>query len=343
MSQPASCEPSTLSVHPAWAVAGARVTVRGPHFEVRGAHLPAVSVGGIGARVVMGATTRLTVVVPQDLARGVQPVLVDGIDGRADLHIGTALATGIHQVDNPAIDAGGAVFLTHSGARGQRVPVSVYRVPPGAEREEYLKDIVNATALAFDPAGVLHVSSRFDGAVYRVTDERRVVPVATELGVACGIAFGPDGTLFVGDRTGTIFRIGPAGRAVPCATLPPSMAAFHLASGPDGRLYVTAPTLGTYDSVYVVERTGSLSVLSAEFGRPQGVAVDERGDVYVVEALAGSAGLYRLRPGRARELVLAAPALVGVALDPRGGLVVSSNDTAYRLDVPVKPFPVFHA
>jgi sugar lactone lactonase YvrE len=179
--------------------------------------------------------------------------------------------------------------------------------------------------------------------VYRVTAERRVEPVATELGVACGIAFGADGTLFVGDRTGTIFRMGPAGRAVPFATLPPSMAAFHLASGPDGRLYVTAPTLGTYDSVYVVERTGSLRVLSADFGRPQGVAVDDRGDVYVVEALAGRAGLYRLRPGLARELVVAAPALVGVALDPRGGLVVSSNDTAYRLDVPVKPFPVFHA
>jgi glucose/arabinose dehydrogenase len=332
-----------LSVHPAWAVEGARVTVRGPHFEVRGAHLPAVSVGGVEARVVMGATTRLTFLVPPALARGPQPVTVDGVTGRAVLHVGTALTTGIHQVDNPAIDADGYVFLTHSGARGQRVPVSVYRVSSGGAREDYLSDIVNATALAFDPGGVLHVSSRFDGAVYRVTAERRVEPVATDLGVACGIAFGPDGTLFVGDRTGTIFRIGPAGRALPFATLPSSMAAFHLASGPEGRLYVTAPTLGTYDSVYMLERTGSMGVLSAEFGRPQGLAVDEHGDVYVVEALAGSAGLYRLRAGRPRELVLAAPALVGVALDPRGGLVVSSNDTAYRLDVPVKPFPVFHA
>jgi hypothetical protein len=31
--------------------------------------------------------------------------------------------------------------------------------------------------------------------------------------------------------------------------------------------------------------------------------------------------------------VLAAPGLVGLAFDPRGGLVVCSNDNAYRLSI----------
>jgi hypothetical protein len=35
--------------------------------------------------------------------------------------------------------------------------------------------------------------------------------------------------------------------------------------------------------------------------------------------------------------VLSAPALVGVAIDPEGGLVLASNDTVWRLDVPLKP------
>ena len=68
------------------------------------------------------------------------------------------------------------------------------------------------------------------------------------------------------------------------------------------------------------------------------MAVDAEGALYVVDALAGSAGLFRVRPGQPRELVLAAPALVGVAIDPHGGLVVASNDTVYRLDVGLTPW-----
>ena len=35
--------------------------------------------------------------------------------------------------------------------------------------------------------------------------------------------------------------------------------------------------------------------------------------------------------------MLAAGALVGLVFDPAGGLVVTSNDTAYRVDTPIRP------
>jgi hypothetical protein len=69
------------------------------------------------------------------------------------------------------------------------------------------------------------------------------------------------------------------------------------------------------------------------FGRPQGVAFDTHGVLHVVEALAGVSGLYRIPDRGASELVLTGPGLVGVAFDPLGGVVVSSNDTAYRLTI----------
>src|SRR5262245_57285487 len=150
--------------------------------------------------------------------------------------------------------------------------------------------------MAVGPSGDLYVSSRFEGTVYRVKSDGSVEPFATDLGVACGLAFDRDGTLFVGDRSGTVFRVDRSGHAEAFASLPASVAAFHLAFGPDGALYVTAPTLSPYDSVYRLELDGKLSVRYTGFGRPQGIAFDWRGDLFVVEALAGVSGLYRLRP-----------------------------------------------
>ena len=57
--------------------------------------------------------------------------------------------------------------------------------------------------------GSLYVSSRFDGQVHRLTSDDRAEVFATGLGTATGLAFAPDGKLFVGDRSGSILRIGP--------------------------------------------------------------------------------------------------------------------------------------
>ena len=96
-------------------------------------------------------------------------------------------------------------------------------------------------------------------------------------------------------------------------------------------LYVTGPTLASYDSLYRVDADGTVNTRHAAFGRPQGLAFDPGGSLHVVEALAGSSGLYRVPPEGEPEMVLAGPGLVGVAFDGRGTLVVSSNETAYRV------------
>ena len=327
-----------MSAVPSWAVVGARVTLHGRDLTGSGAGLPVVRVGGVVAQVVMSASARVGLIVPAGVTRGRHAVTVDGVDGHADLEVGTPLATSLHQVDSPVFGDDGTLYVTFSGTHDQRVPVSVFRVTPQGVKEPFLTDIANATSMAFDANGALHVTSRFDGSVYKVLADGATEIVVRDLGVACGIAFGADGTMFVGDRSGTIFRIGSSTHMVPFASLPPSMTAFHLAMGPDDVLFVTGPTLATYDHVYRVDRQGVVTVISSEFGRPQGMTVEADGTLYVVDALAGGAGLYRVREGTARELVLAAPALVGAAIDPHGGLVVTSNDTVFRVDVGLRPW-----
>ncbi len=291
-----------------------------------------MSIGGAPARVLFTAPDRIAVEVPRGVDPGRAPVRAAWSPGATlFVDIGVPLATGLHQVDSPAVDRQGRVYAACSGPRGQETPVSVYRIEVDGGREPFVDGVVNATSLAFSPSGVLHVSSRFDGVVYRVQEDGRREPFVSELGVACGLAFAPDGSLFVGDRTGTVHRVSADGvRTEVFAALPPSVAAYHLAMGPDGLLYVTGPTLATHDAVYRFDASGRREVLDRSFGRPQGLGFDQHGVLHVVEALAGVSAIYRCAAGSPRRAVVAGPGLVGVAFLPTGELVAATADTVYR-------------
>jgi sugar lactone lactonase YvrE len=326
--------PVVTRITPLQAIEGGRIAIDGEGFPVDGPELPEVRIGSGVARVVYASPSRLSAIVPSGLEAGRTPVRIAGVTGAtAYLDIAAPFAAGLHQIDNPVFDRAGNLYVTFSGTRGQQVPVSIFRVTPNGTRETFSSGIVNPTSMAIDPDDRLYVSSRFEGTVYRVAMDGSVESYATDLGVACGLAFAPDGTLYVGDRSGTIFRVDRAGRAETFATLPASVAAFHLALSPDGALFVTGPTLSSYDALYRVGPDGTVSTRYAAFGRPQGLAFDPGGTLFVIEALAGSSGLYRVPAAGDPELVLAGPGLVGVAFDSHGAVVVASNETAYRLPV----------
>jgi sugar lactone lactonase YvrE len=328
---PALVHPKITSIEPLRAVEGGRITLHGSGLPVD--ELPGVTIGGVPARIAFASPRRLILTVPPDLEGGATPIRIDDLPGgTAFVSIGRSWATGLHQVDNPVFDSLGNLYVTYSGPRGQEAPVSIFRVTRAGTREPFASGIVNATSMAMGPDGELYVSSRFEGAIYRVAADGTHQIVATDLGVACGIAFDNDGWMYVGDRSGTIFRVRD-GKANAFATLPPSVAAFHLAMTPTGDLYVAGPTLGSYDTVYRISRQGDVKSLPTSFGRPQGLAFAPDGALHIVEALAGSSGVYRLADDDATpELVIAGAALVGVAFGPDGEVVVASNETAYRFD-----------
>jgi sugar lactone lactonase YvrE len=320
-----------------WAVEGGRVVISGSGFDIDPT-LPEVRLSGARATVAHASRQSLTVIVPSGLDGGHTPVRIDSAPGEtAYVEVGAPIATGVHQVDNPAFDNDGQLYVTYSGSRGQEAPVSIYVVRRDGSREPFVVGLPNPTSMAVDPRGRLHVSSRFDGSVHRVAPDGSSTAVATELGVACGIAFNQEGVLFVGDRSGSILRVVD-GTATQFAAIPPSVAAFHLAFGPDGWLYVTAPTLSSRDAIYRISPQGKVETFFEGLGRPQGLAFDSDGNLYVVDAIAGSSAVYRFRPDRPgiRDCVLSGGALLGLAFDPLGGLVVCSSDTVYRLDVPLR-------
>jgi sugar lactone lactonase YvrE len=327
------------AVAPLWAVEGGRVTISGTDFSLE-PQPPEVRFAGVAAKPAHASRRSLTVIVPGGLEGGRTPVRVEGAPGETVyVEVGAPIATGLHQVDNPAFDRAGNLYVTFSGSRGQDAPVSIYVVRRDGSREPFVTGLPNPTSMTTDADGGLYVSSRFDGSVHRVAPDGSVTTFATELGVACGIAFGPEGHLYVGDRSGSILKVAN-GRATLFAAIPPSVAAFHLAFGPDGWLYVSAPTLASQDVVYRVSPVGITEEFCGGFGRPQGLAFSSDGDLYIVDAVAGASALYRIpldRPAE-RQCVLAGGALLGLAFDPHGGLAVCSSETIYRLDVGLRPF-----
>jgi sugar lactone lactonase YvrE len=323
--------PTITSVIPTRVVEGGRVSLAGSGLPTE--TVPSVVVGEEPARTLFASSTKIVIDLPEDIEGGRTPVRIEDLPGETIyLSVGSVWATGLHQVDNPVFDRAGNLFVTYSGSRGQESPVSVFRVTPAGTREPFVSGIVNATSLAIGPDGRLYVSSRFEGSVHRIKEDGSHEQVASDLGIACGLTFDDEGRMYVGDRSGTIFRVRD-GQATTFATLPASVAAFHLAMSPEGELFVSGPTLGTYDHIHRINRDGDVRTVPTPFGRPQGLAFSPDGELHVIDALAGASGLYRFAsPDSEPELVVSGGSLVGVAFGPAGELVVASNESVYKFD-----------
>jgi sugar lactone lactonase YvrE len=107
------------------------------------------------------------------------------------------------------VDEAGNIFCTFSGARGQKTPVSVYKIDLNYNSRPFLSDVMNATGLAFDTEGMLYISSRSEGSVYQSSPNGNLSVYVEGMGIGTGLAFDREQNLYVGDRSGTIFKISP--------------------------------------------------------------------------------------------------------------------------------------
>lgn len=327
--------PMISQVFPEAAIPGGELRIRGKGFAKDSR--PRVMLGEQSAPIVVGSDSLVIARVP-DLASGELTISSGANTSPAWFcDIGISLAEGLHPVSSPAVDSFGQIFTTFSGTRGQRAPVSVYRIDSAEGAKPFLSDIMNPTALAFDSDGILYISSRNDGTVYEASPRGEMSIYVEGMGVATGLAFDEDENLYVGDRSGTIFKISRDRQIYVFATIEPSIAAYHLAFGPEGYLYVTGPTTSSYDCVHRVSREGEVEVFFRGLGRPQGLAFDILGNLYVAASHAGRRGVVRITPKREASLFVSGPGIVGLAFTPTGAMIVSTTNSIYRLEVGIPP------
>lgn len=331
--------PEISRVLPAAAIPGGEFQIYGKNFVRDGR--PRVIVGDMPAPVVIGSDTYVIARVPEGASAG-ELVVENGHKASPvwNCDVGVQIADGVHPVANPAVDTSGNIFVTFSGSRGQKTQVSVYKIDLNYNMRPFLTDIMNATGLAFGRDGMLYVSSRNDGIVYQVTPAGAISVYVEGMGVATGIAFDQEENLYVGDRSGTIFKIAPSRQIYVFATIEPSISAYHLAFAPDGGLFVTGPTTSSFDSIYRISTNGDVEVYYRGLGRPQGMAFDAEGRLYVAASLAGRKGVIRFGADRKPELFISGPGIVGLAFTPSRSLLLATSNALYRLDVGIKGRPL---
>jgi sugar lactone lactonase YvrE len=330
-------KPHIEAVAPSFALPGGEVRIIGKSLHPHELRRPTVRFGDVEGSVLISSDDFVVARVPEGAASGPVVVRTNGADNNGHvsnahpIKVAALVADNLHLVANPALDREGNIYATFSGSRGQKVPVSIFKIDTNYVVTPFLSDMMNATAIAFDRDGQMYVSSRNDDAVYRVAPNGTKSTYAEGMGVATGIAFDSEENLYVGDRSGTIFKIARDRQIFVFATLEPSVSAYHLAFGPNGDMFVTGPSTSSFDCVYKVDPHGTVSVFYRGLGRPQGLALDVDGNIYVAASLAGKRGIIKITPQGKANLEVSGQGLVGLTFAPGKSAILATNGAVHHI------------
>ncbi len=329
-----------LSINPPNAIPGGEVLIECEGLDLDDFNSFGCYFDGRKAQTVGVSSERILAIVPENLNKQIIEVHLENEGDKSkseEMIVGRKLSGDLHLVANPAIDPlDGSIIVTRSGSRGQQLPVTILRIQNDGFLEEMPAEFMNPTGVAFDPHGKLIVTNRYDGEVCQVNHGEEVVPLAADLGVATGVAFDKNGAMYIGDRNGIIFRISGLDDVETWAVLEPSVSAYHMAFGSDESLYITAPGLCSHDSVYRIDKDGLDEIFFKGLGRPQGLAFDTNGNLYVAACLEGRHGIVRISSdAKNAEMFVAGMHIVGLCFSRNGDMIVATNNSVYSLPLEI--------
>ncbi|HVN09975.1 MAG TPA: IPT/TIG domain-containing protein [Patescibacteria group bacterium] len=327
-----SDRPTIERVAPAAAIPGGEVAIYGAGFTHRNGARPTVHFGENEGSLILCTENRLVVRVPEGASGELRVANLQGESKKFQFAVGINVADNLHPVANPAVDTDGNVYVTFSGQRGQKVPVSLYKITPNFLVKPFATELMNPTGMALDREGTLYVSCRHDGTIHRITPDGRAQRWVEGMGIATGLAFDKQGALYCGDRSGTIFKIYPDRQILVFATLEPSISAYHLAFSAAGDLFVSGPTTSSFDRILRITSNGEVSSYFRGLGRPQGMAFDAASNLYVAASYAGRRGIVRVTPQGKADVVVSGSGLVGLALLPSRRSYLVTGSVLYALD-----------
>src|SRR5262249_34526863 len=159
------------NVVPGAGVEGGEVAIACEGYDTSDYSACAIHFGAQRGRVVSASSSRVIAAIPE------YEVGVNGkelrlksatTDSSVPFKLGVKIAHTRPRVATRASDRDdGSIYVTLSGQRGQKFPVSIYKISPDDTISPFIPALVNPTGLAFGRDGALYVTSRYDGALYR--------------------------------------------------------------------------------------------------------------------------------------------------------------------------------
>jgi len=121
--------PHIAAVAPAAALPGGEVRILGSGLRPAELRPPRVRFGDVEGSVVISSDDFVVARVPQGAASGPVVVSTNGHSSNAhQIKVAAMIADSVHPVTNPALDAEGNIYVTFSGSRGQKVPISIFKI-----------------------------------------------------------------------------------------------------------------------------------------------------------------------------------------------------------------------
>lgn len=232
---------------------------------------------------------------------------------------------------SPVADEEGNVYFIDLKELQDNKQSVIYRYNPKTEsREIFISGIPAPTSLAYFDK-VLWVTGMIDRKLYRCIAPGEYEVFAQGLGSVFGLAVNSLGEIFVGDQTGSLFKVDSTGKASFYATLPETFKGYHFAFSETDELFVSIPSSVGKNFIYKVTTDQKAEPYLETMNILGALAFSPDGRLYWIENSREEGAVFRMNPDGEAEKVISAGFLLGLNFNQAGDILLTDLHNLYQV------------